>query len=188
MGGEPLLPQVQCALRVARALNDRGAVWAMGASMLLYFHGLLQTPRDVDILAAPRDIALVDAVMRDMGQARDAAPNAAYATAHFCEYAVDGIEVDVIAGFVVCREGKRYAYDLRPEEFTHMTVAGIDMPLTPLEDWYILYQLMPDRERRVAELYAYLAAHGARKDVLAKWHGMALPASVRQSLDALPIV
>lgn len=41
-----------CLVRVARRLNEENITWALGASMLLYYKGLVPKANDIDIVIA----------------------------------------------------------------------------------------------------------------------------------------
>ncbi|MCX6086351.1 MAG: hypothetical protein NTW63_01165, partial [Caldiserica bacterium] len=60
------------------------------------------------------------------------------------------------------------------------TVKGVTIPLTSLEDWYVLYQLMPDREPKVKLIEDHLLGGGCIDlSVLDRALARALPPHVR---------
>jgi hypothetical protein len=59
-------------------------------------------------------------------------------------------------------------------------VKGVTIPLTSLEDWYVLYQLMPDREPKVKLIEDHLLGGGCiDMSVLDRALARALPPHVR---------
>lgn len=179
------LPQARCVRRIAGLLQGKDIVWALGASMMLYFHGLVAEPNDVDILVAPENADAMDALLRENGEKLPSPPNAGYGTKVFNEYVLDGVGVDMMAGFVIRRDGRDYAYALNAADFTYVEQDGLKVPLTPLEDWYVLYQLMQGRAVRVAQIRGHLMEHGARRALLDAWLARDIPQDVRESLMEL---
>ena len=55
----------------------------------------------------------------------------------------------------------RYHFD-RTNIVSMMPIQDVFVPCTALEDWYVLYQMMPSRQDRVDALERYFAANGLR--------------------------
>lgn len=179
------LPQEQCVWRIAGLLQGKDVVWALGASMMLYFRGLVAEPHDVDLLVAPENVEAVDAILRENGRKLPSPPNAGYGTKVFNEYELDGVGVDLMAGLVIRQGGREYAYTLNAADCTYVERDGLRIPLSPLEDWYVLYQLMQGRAVRVAQIQGYLMEHGANRTLVDAWLTRNIPQSVRESLQEL---
>ena len=70
-------------------------------------------------------------------------PNAQYRTRCFLEFTVRGVDVDVMAGFVILENGQEHDCALKPEQVAeHILVRGEDIPLQSLEDWRRYYAWM----------------------------------------------
>ncbi|MDL2319094.1 nucleotidyltransferase family protein [Eubacteriales bacterium OttesenSCG-928-A19] len=175
-----------CLLRIARLLNAEGIGWALGASMRLYYAGIVDCPRDLDLLVTRQDAEAADAALRRVGERLPEKETAAYDTERFHEYDVDGVEVDLMAGLVIRHGAGHYAYPFDPALCTPHWLSGERIPLSPLEDWYVLYQLMEGRQARVEAIGVYLRTHGARPDVLRARLKDPLPKNIKASLKALP--
>ncbi len=135
---------------VARTLNHADALWGVGASTLLYYHGLLKEPHDIDILASKADIEVVAAALRGLGIEKLSEPEELYSTSRFLEFVVNGTDVDVMAGLAIKHADGIYVFPFDNRSITAKgTQDGVTIPLMSLEDWYVVYQLIPGREAKV---------------------------------------
>lgn len=181
------MAQVQRVFRtVAGALNEAGIDWALGASLMLWLKGLTGSAKDIDLVVPTPQAQRADACLTGLGKRLPLPDKAEYATAFFAKYDVDGIGIDLMAGFTIRRDAYTVLYPYDPVHNERLLWQDTQIALCPLEDWYILYQLMQGRETRVGEIEAYLHEHGVREDVLAGWKDTPLPETVQKSLDALP--
>ena len=140
--------------RIARALNEEGALWALGGSLLLYFKGRVDDFHDIDIMAGEADIERVKRRLCALGELLPPKPKPGYKTRHFLEFIIDGVEVDVMAGFVIVKDGVDYDCSLRPEQVAEqISLKGERIPLQRLSDWRRYYELMgrPEKARLAAE-------------------------------------
>lgn len=176
--------------KTARALREAGVRWALGASAMLYFNGLVETYHDFDLLIAKGDMPATQAVFTALGaKALPPAPvGGDYATAEFRQYTLGGMGFDLLCGFAVRRDHKAYPYP-----FDETRVAGYAqalterVPLAPLADWWVLYQLMRGREEKAALLERYLRAHpdGESRALLGQWLRRRLPSDIRERVMQL---
>ncbi len=86
-----------------------------------------------------------------------------YLTKHFYHYQIENTEIDVMACFKI--QHSHGIYELIFDEnsvVTYETLNGVNIPLTSLEDWYVLYQLMPNRDEKVDLIEAYLIKNGIK--------------------------
>lgn len=142
--------------RIAAELNEAGVTWDIGASCALYLRGIAPVFHDIDITISAEEAPRVKAVLDAMGTRclSDADPQ--YHTRVFLEYQVDGVDIDVMAGMVIVREGKEYDCSLVKEDITdHVQVDGQDIPLHSLEKWKEYYRLM-GRDEKVRMIETYL--------------------------------
>ncbi|MFV0413026.1 MAG: hypothetical protein ACK5L3_07100 [Oscillospiraceae bacterium] len=173
-----------CLLKIAALLNRQGISWALGASMLLYYKGLAAKPNDIDLMIAPESAEAADKILAALGTRQPPNPSANYATTYIAEYVVDGVEVDVMAGFAIRHAGGCYEYRLEPVFFETLCIGGTKIYLCPLEDWYVLYMLMPHRQARVASLEAYFQTTEFSLPRLQFWLKEPLPPAIKERLRA----
>lgn len=128
---------------IARALNQSGVTWAVGGSLLLYFKGKTGVFRDIDLMVCETDVEKLKQAMLPLGAPAPSDPNAQYRTRCFLEFTVRGVDVDVMAGFVILENGQEHDCALKLEQVAeHILVRGEDIPLQSLEDWRRYYAWM----------------------------------------------
>ena len=141
---------------IAKELNHKNITWAIGGSMLLYFKGITSEFQDIDIMVAEEDVEILIDVLLSFGNIQPPNPNAKYKTKYFLEFHIDGIDVDVMAGFVIVNKDKEYYFPLKKENIKDYTeINGIKIPLQSLEEWRNYYRLM-GRDEKVKMIDAYL--------------------------------
>lgn len=177
-----------CLIRVAKTLNEENIRWALGASLLLYYKGLVPRANDIDIVIAFEDVERAEVVLGKLGAKEPPNPNKSYATRYFAEYSIDGVDVDVMAGFRIISDGKVVEYVPDPETFESLTLEEAAIHLCPLEDWYVLYLLMPHREERVATIREHFLENGANETYLKAWADRDIPQAVSAQIRKLLVM
>ncbi|MHB8107118.1 MAG: nucleotidyltransferase domain-containing protein [Candidatus Cryosericum sp.] len=173
---------------IARALNQSNVHWGVGASVLLYYHGLVDAPRDIDIITNEADADVVASILGSMGHEEPGDPaRSLYSTSRFLEYTVDGTDVDVMAGFAIRHHSGTYVFPFDDRSVTMWkSVEGVIIPFSSLEDWYVLYQLMPGREAKVKLIEDHMRSNGITDEVLLdRALAAELPADVRARTERL---
>lgn len=174
-----------CLVTIAQLFNEAKITWALGASMLLYYKGLVSRPNDLDLVVNKADQVRVEEILAELGIKRPANPHSQYATEYFAEFLIGDIEVDVMAGFRINIGDLQVEYYLEPENFEELRVAGTTIYLCPLEDWFVLYNLMSKRESKVQVIRGYLVEHGMDGALLESWLSRDLPPRVWQEIQGL---
>mgnify|MGYP001562277405 CR=1 FL=1 len=174
-------------VEIARALNQAGAYWGVGASVLLYYCGLVDEPHDIDILTSEQNVETVAAVLARLGHETLDHPRSLYSTSRFLEYVVNGTDIDVMAGLAIKHSDGMYVlpFDDKSVAMTR-TVDDVIIPLMSLEDWYVLYQLIPGREAKVKLIEDHILNSGvADLSVLERTLARELPLSFRARTQKL---
>lgn len=136
--------------RIAELLSGAKITWAVGASLLLYLKGIAVEFHDIDLMVAERDIARAKELLLTIGSLHPENPSAQYRTRHFLEFSIDGVDVDVMAGFVIVDAGREYDCSLRAEQIqSHTIVGSTRIPLHSVALWREYYRLM-HRDEKVA--------------------------------------
>lgn len=148
-------------------LNESNIVWGVGASILLNQFGLIDKPNDIDIFVDIKDIKRADEILKSIGEKKQWEKTVTYSTKYFYEYIIDGIDVDVMSGFAVNHISGvfEYAFDYN-SIFEFKVINGVKIPFTYLEDWYVIYQLIPNREPKVKMIEKYLLLNGIKNTFL----------------------
>ena len=152
---------------IGEKLNKENILWGVGASILLNHYDMVNNPKDIDILVALEDIHKVDEILKPLGHKKVRELNDSYSTEYFNEYVINGIDIDVMSGLTLNHEEGKYTqiFD-RASIVDKMDVDDVKIPLTSLEDWYIIYQLIPGREHKVSLIENYLLQNGVKNPML----------------------
>ncbi|WP_343069491.1 nucleotidyltransferase [Clostridium aciditolerans] len=152
---------------IGEKLNSSNIVWGVGASILLNQFGLIKKPNDIDIFIDIKDIEKADEVLKSIGEKKKWEKTATYSTKYFYEYIIDGFDVDVMAGFAVNHISGVFEYTFDHNSISEFKrINGVNIPFTSLEDWYVIYQLIPNREAKVKIIESYLLLNGIKKPLL----------------------
>lgn len=172
---------------MGKALNKADILWGLGGSVLLHHYGIARAPKDIDVFIGLDDIETADGILCALGEKRVWERSEAYDTKYFYEYVIDGVDVDVMAGFVINHCNGKYSSVFSPESIHGTaTVNETEIPLMSLEDWYVIYQLIPGRENKVDRIENYLKELGiSRSDHLHSALARNLPAETKQRIESL---
>lgn len=129
--------------KIATEFNRDNLLWAIGASLLLYFKGVVREFNDIDIMVDEKDVERCKNILLNMGTMGAANPDPRYKTRTFIEFTVDEVEIDVIAGFVIVENGVEHDCSLRADQITEYTIVGGErVPLQGLPLWRQYYEWM----------------------------------------------
>ncbi|WP_315120612.1 hypothetical protein [uncultured Clostridium sp.] len=172
---------------IGEKLNHEGVKWAVGASILLNHYGLVDNPNDIDILIDLEDKEKVDNIFKDLGVGEEKGKTTTYLTRYFGEYKVNNVYVDIMGGFIINHENGQYEYIFDENSITSsMDLNGINIPLTSLEDWYVAYQLIPNRDYKVEIIENHLLKQGIKHmDLLKRASKQELPDHVKDRISKL---
>lgn len=147
---------------IAKQLNPAGIVWGVGASMLLAQYGLIDSPADIDIIVSLKDIHEADNLLSVLAEIRNEKEKSdIYLTDFFYEYQLDSVDVDVMSGFKIKQQESVFDYEFDKSSVPNVfEFLGESIPFMTLEEWYVLYQLMPNREFKVNLLEGYFYKRG----------------------------
>ncbi|GFZ34431.1 hypothetical protein CSC2_49570 [Clostridium zeae] len=146
---------------IADELNKEKVRWMIGSSVLLYFHGIVNSPNDIDIVIDEKDIIKVKGIFDKIGTEQAKEKKYPYLTEYFYTYIVRDTSIDIMCNFGVAHQYGDYR--LKIDEVAIVEYRNINngiLPLSSLEDWYVLYQLMPGRENKVDMIEKYLVRNG----------------------------
>lgn len=147
--------------RIAALLSQYSVLWAVGGATMLRLRGVIPKSKHITILVSAQDAPTVHTVFTQIGQAhtRELSPN--YASRFFCRYTIEGEEMQVISGMMLHYKGFLFTYPFDRNAITRMCpVDDVFVPLTAIEDWYVLYQMMPGREQSIDAIEHYFAENG----------------------------
>ena len=140
--------KIELLKKIAHRFNEAHVVWAIGASMLLYFKGITSEFHDIDLMVSDTDVGCVRKILSEMGEIQPFKPNPKYQTKAFMEFTIDSMDVDVMAGFSIVSEGKLFDCSLQKEQIVEKMLLGAE--LIPLQSpllWCEYYRLMGRNEK-----------------------------------------
>ncbi len=130
-------------VKIASLLNKNGIKWAVGASMLLYFHNIVSEFDDIDLMVEEKDGEKAKELLLTIGKLMPPNPNVLYKTHHFYEFKIDGVDVDMMIGFVIAYEGKDIDCSFYENQIEgRVKLDDQDIPLHSLSLWEKYYSMM----------------------------------------------
>jgi len=159
----------------------------VGGSILLNQFGLVDRPNDIDILVDINDIDRAHELLKSIGHKMECESTATFSTKYFYKYIVNGIDVDVMAGFAINHSEGVYEYIFDRESIAEFRlINGVNIPFASLEDWYVLYQLIPNRKSKVELIEKHLLSNGIKVPfVLKRALKGNLPEEVREKIESM---
>jgi hypothetical protein len=172
---------------IGKKLNEERIVWGVGGSIMLNHYGIIDKPNDIDILVDLNDIEKADKIIKSIGEKKEWEKEDTYSTQHFYEYIVNDIDVDVMSGLTINYDNGIFRYIFDESSISDIkSINGVNIPLTSLEDWYVIYQLIPNREIKVSMVENYLSSNGIKKpNLLKRALNGHLPNVVRDNIQRL---
>lgn len=136
--------------KIAHRLNENEIEWALGASLMLYLKGIASDFHDIDLMISLKDADKVEQILLEMGKMCPSNPikNPMYHTKRFMEFVVDSIDIDVMAGFMIEKDGEIYDCSLHKNQIVEeVKLDGESIPLQSLVLWSKYYRLMGRKDK-----------------------------------------
>lgn len=142
---------------IASAFDQQGIVWALGGSMMLFLRGMDLVPRDLDLMVDTKDAQAAKALLGGLGIALQTPASDRFCSAAFERFLIQGVEVDLIAGFTILKDGREHAFPLHKKDIDAYEAQGLRLPLHAVDSWKQLYAVM-DRPAKLKEIEEAQAA------------------------------
>lgn len=140
---EEIQKKLHVLVKIAQCFCEEGVRWCVGASLLLYLKGIVDDFHDIDLMVMEEDALRVKELLSAMGCLKAYQSNARYQTKYFFEFLVDGVDIDVMADFVIVQDGVAHDCALKQEHILEeVTVLGQPIPLHSLSLWKQYYTWM----------------------------------------------
>lgn len=143
--------------KIANELNQYNIIYAMGASKLLERYGLIEKSSDIDIFVIEEHFFKTLEILDSMGLQKDLTFDSGYLTKYLYEYEVDKVEVNIVAGMNMRHDRGifKFTFD-RNSIDSYWDFQGIKIPYMALEDWFVLYHIMPGKLEYAKKVTSYL--------------------------------
>lgn len=151
-------------LHLAEKIEKKKLTWAIGGSLMLSLRGFPSIPNDIDIMVTEQDAHILIELLDSVATRLPTTSNHSVLTStHFAKYSLDGIGIDVMANFGVYHANGLYVFPFQSDSIDYLSSKAHTLPICTLEDWYILYLLMPNREDKVQHIEEHIKKHGLLK-------------------------
>ncbi|HAM81741.1 nucleotidyltransferase domain-containing protein [Ornithinibacillus bavariensis] len=172
---------------IGKEINKSKISWGVGGSLLLSFHQLIDWPNDIDILVDEQNAEQLNQILSSIATANEVIHYPPYKTVYFSKYSIDNIDIDVMGGFAIEHDEGIYKLSFNKESVVaHKKINGVEIPLCSLEDWYILYSLIPGRREKAILIEKYFRNSGVNHpELLKEAFNQHLPINVRERVENL---
>lgn len=155
--------------KIGEKINEENILWGVGASVLLHYNNIVEYPNDIDIIVTEEDTEKLHKILCELGTYMPLPYKKPFHTKYFHHYIVDGTEIDVMGGFAIEHESGIYTMPFDNSSIVEqINIGGISISFTSLEDWYVLYMLIPGRDKKVKMIEDYLIQNGMKNPSLLK--------------------
>ncbi len=174
-------------IKIASELNENKIRWGIGASVLLHLYGIVKEPDDIDIIVEEEDALKAHEIFLKLGEYNQLPYKAPFRTKHFLNYKVGNTMVDLMGAFKIETEVGVYSMIFDSEAIVgEADYHGVVIPKTALEDWFVLYQLIPGREPKVKMIEEYLVKEGiVHRNLLDRAMAQPLPENVISRIKSI---
>ncbi|OZU88928.1 hypothetical protein CIL03_07860 [Virgibacillus indicus] len=155
--------------KLAIELNKSNILWGLGGSAMLSHYQKIDSVNDIDILIDEQDAEEVKSIFHKVAKKEKAISKEPFATKYFFKYKYGNNFIDVMGGFQIYHEKGLYTMDFDQDSITnYMYLDDISVPLSSLEDWYILYALIPGKQYKAELIEVYWKENGIRNPAIIK--------------------
>ncbi|MDQ0205373.1 nucleotidyltransferase domain-containing protein [Alkalicoccobacillus murimartini] len=167
------------------SLQKENLTWAVGGSLMLTLRGIDHNPNDIDLLVSERDAASVKKILNSLAREIDLTSSSLiFSSTHFAKYSLGDIGIDLMSNFGVKHSEGLYVCPFDQSSITtHVSLQNTAVPLCALEEWYVLYSLMPNRQSKVNGIEEHFLKHGIENPkLLQKALEQPLPTSLQNRI------
>lgn len=169
---------------LARRLNSNQIHWSLGGSLMLKLRGIPMDVHDIDILVHAADFDLCCELLSQSSTELNVYESDVFKTKLYRKFKWNETEIDCMGGMSVQLPSMLFEY-----QFDHKDVDIIQdehtIPLSYMEDWYLLYLLMPNRVSKLKCLESYFNQHSVNQERIHKLLSFHLPEQTIQTLKSL---
>lgn len=155
--------------KITKEFEKHHIRWGLGASCLLSFYGIVEKANDLDIMVSILDVEEAKKVLSNIGDKISLDGYEIYSD-YYDIYTVDGVSVDLIAGFTINSENFQYKFYFSDDQIVeYRPLFSASVPLLYLRDWYFMYILMGDPKERTPLMEKYFLEKNYHEDEFTKF-------------------
>lgn len=138
-----MINKIKILTKIATLLNDANVLYNVGGSAMLYLRDYPIDFNDIDIMVSESAALNVKKLLSKLGQLLPQKNSNNLGTKYFFSFLIDGVHVDLMAGFTIIYQNKSYYFPLDNTTKVDMVLLdGIQIKIASLEDWLTYYKLM----------------------------------------------
>jgi hypothetical protein len=137
---------------VTQKLSEANIKYGIGGSLLLYSYGLVSTCHDIDLLFIDEDYEKVKSLFALYIYHEKKEQHPLYKTSHMLKLKINGIDIDMMFDFKITFDKYSFVYQFQTNK---RFIEGALLDFSFLEDWYLIYQLIPGRKEKVKWIEDY---------------------------------
>jgi hypothetical protein len=134
----------QILLVITRELKNNDINYVLGGSLLLYLEGIDTTVQDIDLLIDIEDIEKLKKTLNNY-DFKSIEANQNYRTEHFYTINIEGIDIDIMAGFKVQTKIGLYEFPFKIEKT--LEIGNEIINLCSIKEWLKAYQAMNRKDK-----------------------------------------
>jgi hypothetical protein len=181
------LKMLETLTKIGEKVNHNKITWGVGGSLLLNFYQIIGNPNDIDILVDENQAHHLNSILSKIGRPKLATSVHPFKTQHFSKYQIGNVDIDIMGGFAIQHNEGIYKIDLNEDSIVaHKKINGVEIPLCSLEDWYILYWLIPNKQEKAILIEKYLQENGVKNPrIIEEAIKQPLPVEVKERVKRL---
>jgi hypothetical protein len=172
--------------RIACIFNESNITWALGASMMLKLRHFDIDVHDIDFMVNSDDFEKACFLLNQLGKLIPVEESTLFKTSNFKRFICEEISIDLMSGMGIQHKSGYFDYQFKINDIdlrTHLD--SIEIPLCYLEDWYVFYHFMPNRENTIQKIEAYFNEHQYNSNRFVKLLNLSLTNQIRVVLTDL---
>lgn len=139
--------KLEVLISIAKILNKHHILWHLGASCMLYLRGYVDHFHDIDLMIAEEHVDEVKRLLSKYSH-HERQKNEQYKTKVFLEYDIEGVDIDIMAGFAIVHEGQVHEFPLKESDPSdELLLDDTVIYLAKVETWYTYYKLMKREDK-----------------------------------------
>lgn len=139
---------------LSKILNMHQINWALGGSTLLKLRGIECEPHDIDIMIHESDFDKGCNLLAQFCIECEVKESKYFKTKDYQKFNLNGIEIDCMSGMNIYGSQSLFEYTFDHKEYDILYKEEW-VPVCYIEDWYVLYHVMPNRESKVKMIEDY---------------------------------
>ena len=134
--------------KIAQTFNREKITWNLGSSGMLFLRGIVHQFNDLDLMIAIEDIEKAAIILDAFGDRLPPRSTQKYQTKHFIEYVIDGVDVDLMAEFVILKDQQSYTFEIHKGDVFDWMMLGFEtIYLASIKEWKYYYHLMERHDK-----------------------------------------